>query len=293
MRFPSMTFVALSLATLNQANFALAQSRINVAKTDTGAHRSLNQAIVDRTMAEQHALWPALELAVDSYKHIRRHVRDYSCQVIRRERVGGALQPVEYMAAKVRHARSHLGTEVVPFGVYLKVLAPDGVKGREILYVTNRFDNDMFVRNGGKRFAFVTTRIKPDSDTAMANNRYPVTEFGFENLVRRLIEVVKEEIRYGIDSDVQFYNDAKVDGRSCTGIVVKHPAYDSRLRFYQASVFMDNELRVPVHFESYGWPRQEGDAPALLEQYTYRDIRLNVGFSDEDFSPSNPGYRVQ
>lgn len=271
------------------------RAQTKVAKADGTSQRTtaLKVSTDERSLARQHPLWPALELAVGSYQHIRRNVRDYSCTVVRRERVNGTLQDHEYMAAKVRHRRSRDGKVVIPFAVYLKVLAPAKVQGREVLFVEGENDGDMLVRNGGKRFAFVTTKIRPDSDSAMAGNRYPLTEFGFENLVKRLIEVVQEDIRFNAETVVEFFNDASIDGRSCTGVRVTHPTYDERLRFHTATVFLDNELKVPVHYEAHGWPAQAGGEPTLLEQYTYRDIDLNVGYSDRDFDAANPAYRVK
>lgn len=248
---------------------------------------------LDRETAEQHPLWPALQQAVDSYRNIRRNIRDYSCKVVRRERVRGVLQPPELMTAKVRHQRSRNGKVEIPFGVYLKVHAPDKVKGREVLFVDGQNDGRMLVRNGGKRFGFVTTRIAPESDTAMATNRYPITEFGIENLVRRLIQVVKEDMAISNDTQVDFYPEANIDGRTCTAIKVVHPTYDQRLRFHMATVFVDKELQVPVHYEAHDWPQEKGGDPILLEQYTYRDIKLNVGYSDYDFSPDNESYSVK
>ena len=268
-------------------------AQTEVAKRDLTRRVARRIPAVDLDVAREHPLWPALELAVESYKHIRRDIRDYSCTLIRRERVGGSLQTRELMTAKVRHERRRDGRTVIPFGVYLKFRGPTKVKGREVLFVDGMHDGNMIVRNGGKRFAFVTTRLLPTSDTAMHGNRYPITEFGFENLVRRLMEVAKEDIAQGAATEVEFFRDAKVDGRSCTGIRVTHPNYDSDARFYSATIFMDNELRVPIHYEAYDWPDQESDEPRLLEQYTYRDIRLNVGYSDEDFDPANPGYQLR
>ncbi len=74
---------------------------------------------------------------------------------------------------------------------------------------------------------------------------------------------------------------------------VSHPTYDSRLRFHSASVFLDNETNIPIHYEAYDWPDQKDGQPVLLEQYTYRNIRLNVGFKDADFEPTNPNYGLQ
>ena len=265
-----------------------------LAKSDVVERHLVRRAItLDRATAEKHPLWPALEMAVGSYRNIRRHVRDYSCTLVRQERVRGVLQAPELMSAKVRHQRSRNGKVVMPFAVYLNVKAPSKVKGREVLFVDGQNDGMMLVRKGGKRFSFVTTRIAPTSATAMASNRYPLTEFGFENLVKRLIQVVKEDMTISTDTQVEFYSDAKIDGRSCTAVKVVHPQYDERLRFHSATVFVDNELDVPVHYEAYDWPNERGGDPVLLEQYTYRNIKLNVGFTDYDFDPANKNYRVQ
>lgn len=290
-----ITPLVCSIATLLLGGFATsAMAQTELAKVDSSSLRATRKLVVpEPESAKAHPLWPALELAYDSYRHIRKDVRDYSCSLVRRERVDGRLLEYEFMSAKVRHRRSRDGKVVIPFSVYLEVLAPAESKGREVLYVEGQNDGDMLVKKGGKRFSFVTTRISPTSDTAMHNNRYPVTEFGMENLVMRLIEVVKEDISIGAETNVRFFNDARIDGRSCTAIEVVHPVFDTRLRFHTAKVFMDNELQVPVHYEAYDWPKEAGGEPVLLEQYTYRNIQLNVGFTDRDFDPANPAYGVR
>ena len=299
-----LTVAGLAMPALGQTNVVTQATAATPSKTSSrltarkvsasgSTLRDFASRAKQQNAAEQHPLWPALELAVDSYKHIRKNVRDYSCGIVRQERVDGRLQAAEYMTAKVRHQRSINGKVAVPFGVYLKVHAPTSVKGREVLYVDGQNDGDMIVRNGGKRFAFVTATIKPSSDRAMRGNRYPLTEFGFENLVKRLIEVVKEDIRFNVNTKVEFFENASLNGRSCTGIRVTHPDFDARLRFHTATVFMDNELNVPVHYEAHGWSKEEGQEPPLLEKYTYRDIKLNVGYTESDFDRANPDYKLK
>ena len=56
---------------------------------------------------------------------------------------------------------------------------------------------------------------------------------------------------------------------------------------------MDNELQIPIHYEAYDWPEQQDGQAVLLEQYTYRDIKLNVGLDDTDFQHTNPKYRLR
>ena len=43
----------------------------------------------------------------------------------------------------------------------------------------------------------------------------------------------------------------------------------------------------------YDWPREAGGQPELIEEYTYRDLKLNIGLTDEDFSTQNPDYHFR
>jgi outer membrane lipoprotein-sorting protein len=70
-----------------------------------------------------------------------------------------------------------------------------------------------------------------------------------------------------------------------------HPNYHASLDFHLARVFLDDELKMPIRYEAYGWPESPGAKPPLLEEYTYMDIKVNVGLADTDFDPSNPKYR--
>ena len=291
--------VVLSIPTLvsGQQTAAIARSNVkgrltSVANSVTNLRPADSQRAA-KARYEAHPLWPTLEMAVSSYKDIRKNVRDYSCTLVRQERVNGRLMTPELMTAKVRHQRTRNGKVAIPFGVYLKVASPARVKGREVLYVDGENDGDMLVRNGGKRFAYVTIAMKPDSPRALRDNRYSLTEFGLENLVKRLIEVVKEDIRSDVKTDVEFLQNASINGRSCTGVHVTHPDAESSHRFHKATVLIDTELKVPVHYEAYGWPTEDDGRPPLLEKYTYRDIKLNVGYTAQDFDKENPSYKVK
>ena len=239
---------------------------------------------------ERHPLLPIIQQAEVAYRDVQQNVRDYSCIMVRRERVNGRLGNHEFIYAKVRNRRVRNGELEVPFSVYMRFLKPKKVAGREVLFVEGQNDGEMFVRNGGIRFAFVTTRLDPNSDLAMSENRYPITEFGIDNLLLRLVQRARDQRKY--DCDVQYLEDVKINGRPATGIVIKNHMADSDSDFYEARVFVDNELNLPIHYEAYAPPVKEGQ-PRLLEQYTYTKLRLNVGYTDADFDPDNPDYRVK
>ena len=68
-------------------------------------------------------------------------------------------------------------------------------------------------------------------------------------------------------------------------IEVRHPVKRPHFDFHIATIFIDHELNVPIRYASYSWPTEEGGEPVLLEEYTYLDVKLNVGLTDADFDP--------
>jgi hypothetical protein len=232
-----------------------------------------------------------LDMARDGYERIRENIQDYSCLLVKRERVEGRLGDYQYMYAKVRHERRDSnGQLLAPFSVYLRFLGPADLKGREVLYVDGHNDGLLVARKGGVRFAFMTTELDPHSELAMRDNRYPITEIGIENLVRRFVEVAEEGALLQ-DCSIQLYQGAKVDGRACLCIeVTQRDTRETRPEFYRARVYIDDELQIPIHYEAFGWPETSEGEPQLLEQYTYRDLKLNIGLSDDDFARDNPAY---
>ena len=232
--------------------------------------------------AGAHPLEPAIEMAKKAISNFRNTVTDYSCTIVKRERIDGKLGEHEYMFAKIRQQ---------PFSVYLYFLGPEAVKGQEVIWVDGRNDGNMFAHAGsGVRAMVGTVSLKPSSMLAMQGNRYPVTEIGMENLARRLVEVAEHDKQFG-ECEVNFYPNAKVNGRVCTCIEVKHPVPRRNFRFHQARVFIDDELTIPVRYEAYDWPQEQGGQPLLMEEYTYMNVKLNNGFTDDDFNPRNPSYK--
>lgn len=237
---------------------------------------------------KSHPLYPALVLAEDALKSINENVQDYTCTMVRRERIAGKLGKHEFIRLKVRHGQDNPETPI-PFSVYLRFLKPASVEGREALYVEGRNSGKVFVRRGGQRMSYVSSYIKPDSRLAMKENRYPITDIGFKRMVERLLNVIDNDIKYN-ECEVTFYKGAKINDRTCTRIEVIHPIERDHFRFYKAMVFVDDEDKLPVGYASFYWPRKPGEKPRLLEEYMFTDIKLNIGLTDEDFDRDNSEY---
>jgi hypothetical protein len=231
----------------------------------------------------QHPLEPAIQMAKSAMSNIRGNVKDYSCTLIKRERISGKLADQEFMYLKVRHE---------PFSVYMYFLGPEKLRGQEVIYVEGANNGNLLGHGVGIRKIAGTVPLQPTGAMAMQGQRYPITEIGMLNLTKRLLEVAEQDKHFG-ECDVKFYQNAKINKRTVTAIEVMHPIPRKNFRFHLARVYVDDELNMPVRYESYDWPTRQGERPPLLEEYTYTDVKLNNGFTDFDFDTNNPAYNFR
>jgi hypothetical protein len=235
-----------------------------------------------------HPLDPALEIARERLEFLKQNVRDYTCTIVKRERVDGELGDYQYMAAKIRQRRESNGKVEAPFSVYLKFLKPPAVAGREVIWVEGANDGNFVVHEAGilniKRLW-----LDPNGRLAMRGQRYPISEIGMQNLAEQLIKKGERDRQYA-ECDVQFFKNAMVNKRPCLMIQVVHPEKRPHFDFHKAQIFIDEKLNVPVRYVAWVWPESPGGEPVLEEEYTYLDVELNVGLTDKDFSPDNSEY---
>jgi hypothetical protein len=242
-----------------------------------------------------HPLAPAVRLARETAEFIDRSVQDYTCNLVMRERIKGRLKYHEVAHLKVRRAQWDEDHLLQPFSVYLHFLLPSRVKGREVLYVSDENNGDMIARNGGdNNLQDITLAMKPDSKRAMRGRHYPITEIGIGSIIARLMdeaELAMEADQERRECQVRFLEGAKIEGCSCQCIQVTFPVRREYLKFHIARIFLDDETKLPIRFAAYTWPRESGGPPRLMEEYTFLDLQVNVGLSDQDFDRQNPAYR--
>ena len=235
-----------------------------------------------------HPLDPVLRQATVALQRFDQQIRDYECLMIKRERITGQLTPHQFLRLKVRERQQQGDQLETPFSVYARFLKPKSVEGRELLYVENQRNGDLLARRGGPQLPNLTLQLDPRGTLAMSESRYPITHIGIRNLITQMIERVEEQMEHG-DCDVQFFDEAKLDGRPCEHIVVRQRS--SEHPFHTVRVLIDKQLRLPVYFASYSWPDASDGQPVLEEEYVYTKLKLNPGFSDLDFDRENPHYR--
>jgi hypothetical protein len=244
------------------------------------------------TSAPEHPLAPLLRFAEARLRTMDNEVQDYTCTLVKRERVDGRLRDYEHISLKLRPEQVRQGQVVVPFAVYLRYLAPAEVKDREVVYVQGRNRNKIVVWRGGPRLAYVTTAVAPDSDAALRWGHYPITDIGMKTLAERLVAMGRQEMAYN-ECEVEYVDGAKINGRSCLMAQITHPVRRPHFNYYMAQVFIDNQSHLPVRYASYDWPAAEGQPAPLIEEYSFVDVKLNVGLTDEDFDYHNPAYRFR
>jgi outer membrane lipoprotein-sorting protein len=261
---------------------AAAPKQITLAPNGGMPQGNVGAADANAAAAGAHPLQPALELARKGLANLQANIHDYSCTIVKRERIDGKLKEHDYIFAKIRHE---------PFSVYLYFLAPEDSKGQEVIWVDGHNDGNMLAHAGsGVRAMVGTVSLKPQSMIAMEGQRYPITEIGVENLAGRLVEVAEHDAQFG-ECEVNFFPGAKVNGRVCTCIQVVHPVPRRNFRFHLARVFIDDEYMIPIRYEAYDWPTEAGGQPVLMEEYTYMNVKINNGFTDADFDPKNTAYK--
>ena len=113
-----------------------------------------------------------------------------------------------------------------------------------------------------------------------------------DNVVRKLVDVGTADMQYG-ECEVQIFNDVKVDGRLCKCVQVVHPRRRSVFLFHIVRIFITKDVPIPVRYEAYDWPIGNSQEPPLIEEYTFQDIRLNVGFSDAEFQRNYQEYKFR
>ncbi len=235
------------------------------------------KASLDFTQKEgEHPLAPVIRNLKLSQEEIDRNIRDYSCTFAKRERVNGELGDYQFIMLKVMHQ---------PFSVYMSFIKP--YTGREVAYVQGQNDGKMVVLESGFTRLVGKLNLDPTGARAMNGQRHPITNVGIRNLTEKLSKMWDAETKYA-ECEVTVMPGKTVEGRKATIVQVVHPIPRQNFKFHAARVFFDEELKIPIHFDAFSWPAQEGGEPVLEESYTYaRNLKVNNNLTARDFDAYN------
>ncbi|MHB1424421.1 MAG: DUF1571 domain-containing protein [Gemmataceae bacterium] len=204
------------------------------------------------------------------------NVRDYTCLLVKRERVNGALPPDNVMEMKVR---------TQPFSVYLRWLQPRSEAGQEVCYVAGKNDGKMRVHPKGM-LGSVAGFVSLDTNDPRVrqSSKRSITEAGIGNAIDRFSRAWENERRLNLTTQVQVA-EYEYNRRRCVRVETIHPTNaNGHFLYFRDVVYFDKETHLPVRLEFYDWPRQIGDTGQLVEVYSFANMKLNVGLGDEVFN---------
>lgn len=210
---------------------------------------------------------------VDAMERAYAKVDDYTATFTKQERVKGRLLAKETM--RLKFAR--------PFRVYLKWTAGKH-EGQEVLF-SRGWNNDKIRAHTGS-FPDITVDLSPESSLAMRGNRHPITDFGVGNTIALLARDARlaaarpqDKVTY-VDLGVSMVSGVRARCVEATSPAMRWSVYYAPKARLCVDVKRDLPVRVTV------WDA-EGE---LLEDYAFRDLKLNVGLGDADFAPENGEY---
>ncbi len=221
-----------------------------------------------------NALKQALQIVGKSQAALQ-SVKDYSATFSKKEIVGKKLIE-QTMQIKMRQK---------PFSVYLKFATPH--KGREVIYVDGLNKGKLLAHGTGFQKIVGTLKLKPSSNLVMKENRYPITQIGIEKMLNAVVAIWEKQAS---NSQVRYFPKAKIGKTSVRVIEVTHAKKTTTTpQFHMTRLYIDNQTQLPIRVQQYGFPKS-GGKPPLIEQYTYSNVKTNIGLASRDFDPKNPGY---
>jgi hypothetical protein len=236
----------------------------------------------------EHPLDPFLEVARLARDKLLRDVQDYSAVLMNEVRLAsGQLREPQYLQIKIRHPREQDGKQI-PFSIYSKFLEPKELAGQEVIWVEGQNDGKLIAHP--PKFNVKRFYLEPTGPLAMGDNRHPIYEVGLERLLTQIIEKGERD-RDGGMCEVEFESDIEVNGIRCLKLTVSHAKPRPPFDFHKAVIYVDIERQIPIGYEGFDWPVDEGGPPQLIERYFYSKIVLNNGFTDRDWDPNNRAYK--
>lgn len=230
----------------------------------------------ERTLNAEHPLMPALRHAKSCISKAQA-MSGYECTFSKKEVVGSEMVS-QTMKMKVRHQ---------PFSVYMYFLEPS--KGREVIFVDGKNDNKLQVHETGLAALIGTLSLAPEDSRVMAENRYPITRAGLKNMLESVVLQWEEETKYA-ETEVKYFEDAKVGDYKCRVIESSHPQPRKQFKFHMTRLWIDEKSGLAVRVQQFGFPKKKDAKPPMLEDYAFTSIKPELRLSDRDFDVNNPSY---
>lgn len=210
-----------------------------------------------------------LQEARQSHKSIR----DYTCTLVKQERVQGRLQEQNIILLKVR---------TQPFSVYMRWLSPQALSGQEVAFVYGRNNNKMRVHfTRGVKGVVGWKSVDPNDPRVFQHSRHTIYEAGIGNMIEQLIQSFEKERQ--LDKTRVRTAEYTYNNRRCYRVEATGTERGPQSPVGRCVFFLDKESKLPIRMENYDWPQPGAAEGEPLEVFSFVDIRFNVGLGDGDF----------
>lgn len=214
----------------------------------------------------------AVDEAIARMRKGVRETKSSRCVFVQQEYVGKMLPPstIELLSRK-------------DGAVYMR-WTEGPVKGREVLYRSDRNDGDLLVKQG----FLPSISVEPTGMLARQGNRHTVLEAGLVKVAERILQDADLLVRLPKETARMIdLGEKTVHGQraACWRTEVDRDRYPA-LYAHHTEICADTTTGLPVTIRA--WSKEDG-ALRLVEDYAFTNCRLNT-LSEADFDEDNPDY---
>lgn len=204
---------------------------------------------------------------VDKMESSYSKIEDYSAVFTKHERVKDVLLPKESIFLKFKK----------PLQIYMRWI--DGPI-KEAIYVEGTNGNKVIAHSG----ASLTWNLDPNGSILIAGNRHPITDIGFGFILNVMRTNIPLAIKHA-EIELSRFSEKSVKGRPVIVVEAKFSPKEGR-KYYATRMVchIDKEYYLPVGIACYD------GKDVLMEEYHYKDIKINIGLTEIDFSRKNKEY---
>ena len=199
-----------------------------------------------------------------------RAVQNYTCRLDKRVRKNGVLHEDLDILVKYKKPRNY----------YFRWMHGKA-KGREVIFVAGEHQDKLVAHPGGL-LRFLTFYLDPQGPLAMQANRHSLRDSGMEKIVAIMETNEKLALDRGLDA-LRLISEDKL-GRTDMWVIEGTFPPGQGYYAHRVIICMSRSLQLPVKISIFDWSNE------LIEEYTFRNLSINVGLTEDDFDPGNPEY---
>lgn len=154
-------------------------------------------------------------------------------------------------------------------------------KGQEVIYVEGKNNNHLVTHSGGF-LRFITLYLNPEGRIAMKRDHHSLKKSGMEKINDIIDKSLDHHKRSGFGK-IELKGEGIFDKKEIWVVEGNFPEDEG---FYASRIIilLSKIDKLPIKITVYD---RVGE---LFEEYTFHNLKLDVGLEEKDFDPKNPEY---